>query len=42
MHHAIVVMRQTKEVAVMVHFKVAFLPLCRGWKRIEKSNDRGD
>ena len=31
MHHAIV----TKEVAVMVHFKVAFLPLCRGWKRIE-------
>ena len=42
MHHAVIVMRQTKEVAVVVDFKVAFLPLCRGWKRIEKKSYRGD
>ena len=33
MHHTVEVIGNAKEVAVVVHFKVALLPLWRGWKR---------
>ena len=40
MHHAVEVVGNAKEVAVVVHFKVALLPLSRGWERKETSNKR--
>ena len=41
MHHTVVVIGQAKEVSVVINFKVAFLPLWRGWTRKETSNKQG-